>query len=269
MNKRMWGKMKKLLCVMLSVLLFALCMSACSGQGGAMKTIEKTGVLTMMTATGFPPYEYIDENGQPAGVDIDLAQMVADKLGVELEVLDMDFNLLVDSLKGGKGQLIAAAMSSTPERASQIDFSVAYHSDGQCLMIPKGSEIQSADDLAGKIVTVQEATTGHIYAEEELGLEVLSFKNAVECANAIMNGKADAAVLDTITVDTLVAANPDQLDVLPEPLTEEEYVLGIAKGNDDFLEIVNEVLSEALANGTVEELKEKHQEICKNLQNAG
>lgn len=261
--------MKKLGAVLLCAALMALCLTACGGQGESMKTIEETGVLTMMTATGFPPYEYIDENGQPAGVDIDIAQLVADKLGVELQVLDMDFNLLVDSLKGGKGQLIAAAMSSTPDRASQIDFSTQYHSDGQCLMIPKGSDIAGADDLAGKIVTVQEATTGHIYAEEELGLEVLSFKNAVECATAVMGGKADAAVLDKITVDTLVAANPDKLDVLPEMLTDEGYALGIAKGNEDFLKVVNEVLEAALADGTIDELKEKHLEICKNLQNAG
>ena len=181
----------------------------------------------------------------------------------------MDFNLLVDSLKGGKGQMIAAAMSATEERATQIDFSIPYHSDGQCLMIPKGSDIASADDLAGKIVTVQEATTGHIYAEEELGLEVMAFKNAVECANALMNGKADAAVLDTITVNTLVSANPEKLEAVSEPLTEEEYVLGIAKDNESFAAVVNEVLEQALADGTIDQLKEKHLEICKSLQNAG
>ncbi len=259
---------KRVFAVLAALLVLAACMTGCSKQGTAMKQIEQTGVLTMMTATGFPPYEYIDENGNPAGVDIDLAQLVADKLGVELEVLDMDFNLLIDSLKGGKGQLVAAAMSSSPDRASQIDFSVQYHSDGQCLMIPKGSSIAGVDDLTGKVVTVQESTTGHIYAEEELGLEVMSFKNAVECATAIMSGKADAAVLDKITVDTLVAANPNKLDAVPELLTDEGYALGIAKGNEDFLKVVNEVLEQALADGTIDELKEKHKEICKNLQNA-
>lgn len=260
--------MKKVLAAAAALLVLAACMTGCSQQGKAMKDIQETGVLTMMTATGFPPYEYIDENGKPAGVDIDIAQLVADKLGVKLEVLDMDFNLLIDSLKGGKGQLVAAAMSATPDRVSQIDFSTQYHSDGQCLMIPKGSAIAGVDDLEGKIITVQEATTGHIYAEEELGLEVMSFKNAVECATAVMSGKADAAVLDKITVDTLVAANPDKLDAVPELLTDEGYALGIAKGNEDLLEIVNEVLEEALADGTIDELKEKHKELCKNLQNA-
>ncbi len=233
-------------------------------QGPAMKAIADSGVLTMMTATGFPPYEYIGEDGNPAGVDIDLAQLVADKLGVELKVLDMDFNLLIDSLKSGKGQLVAAAMSVTEDRAAQVDFSVPYASDGQCLMIPKGSAIQSVEDLAGKTVTVQEATTGHIYATETLGIaEPLSFKNAVECATAIMGGKADAAILDKITVMTLISANPDDLEMVPDQLTEEQYVLAIAKGNEDFQAIVNEVLQQAIDDGTVDALLEKHLEICK------
>lgn len=266
----MWGMMmmKKMSMVLLSVLILALCLTACGGQGAAMQAITDSGVLTMMTATGFPPYEYIGEDGKPAGIDIDIAQMVADELGVELQVLDMDFNLLVDSLKSGKGQLLAAAMSVTEDRAAQIDFSVPYASDGQCLMVPKGSGIQSVDDLAGKIVTVQEATTGHIYAAEELGLEPMSFKNAVECASALMTGKADAAVLDKITVMTLVSANPDALEMVPGQLTEEEYVLGIAKGNEDFKAIVDKVLQKAIDDGTIDQLLETHLAICKDLQNA-
>ena len=261
--------MKKLSAVFLSVLVLALCLTACGGRpNAAMKEIKDSDVLTMMTATGFPPYEYIGEDGQPAGIDIDIAQMVADKLGVELKVLDMDFNLLVDSLKSGKGQLLAAAMSVTEDRAAQIDFSVPYASDGQCLMVPKGSAITGVDDLAGKVVTVQEATTGHIYAEEELGLEVMSFKNAVECASALMGGKADAAVLDKITVMTLVSANPDALEMVPGQLTEEQYVLGVAKNNEELKAVVDEVLQQAIDDGTIDALLEKHLAICKDLQNA-
>ena len=123
-----------------------------------------------MTASGFPPFEYLGEDGKPAGVDIDLAQLVADELGVELEVLDMDFNLLIESLKSGKGQLIAAGMTATPERAEQIDFSITYTLNGLILLVPKGSDIKTADDLAGKNIAVQESTTAHIYAQEELGI---------------------------------------------------------------------------------------------------
>ena len=108
----------------------------------------------------------------------------------------LDFNLLIESLKSGKGQLIAAGMTATPERAEQIDFSITYTLNGLILLVPKGSDIKTADDLAGKNIAVQESTTAHIYAQEELGIEPLAFKNANECATAVMGGKADAAILD-------------------------------------------------------------------------
>ena len=283
--------MKKIIAVLMAAALLALCMAGCGGSsssapaadsapadqapadagsepaadggeaGPALTAIQNSGTLTMMTATGFPPYEYIGEDGKPAGIDIDLAQLVADRLGVKLEVLDMDFNLLVDSLKGGKGQLVAAGMSVTEERAAQIDFSVPYAQDGQCLMVPVGSTVSTVEDLEGLTVVVQEATTGHIFATQELGLEPLAFKNAVDCAATIMGGRADAAILDRTTILTLVSANEDKLMLAGEPLTEEEYVLGIAKGNEDFQAIVNEVLQAAIDDGTLDELMQKHLEI--------
>lgn len=286
--------MKKILAILMAAALLALCMAGCGGSsssapaapadsapadqapadagsepaaddtaaaGPSLTAIQESGTLTMMTATGFPPYEYIGEDGKPAGIDIDLAQLVADHLGVKLEVLDMDFNLLVDSLKSGKGQMIAAGMSVTEERATQIDFSVPYAQDGQCLMVPVGSTVSTVEDLEGLTVCVQEATTGHIFATQELGLDPLAFKNAVDCAATIMGGRADAAILDRTTILTLVSANSDKLMLAGEPLTEEEYVLGIAKGNEDFQAIVNEVLQAAIDNGTLDDLMQKHLEI--------
>ncbi len=241
--------------------------SGASGQDSAggtsvVEEIQEKGVLTMMTATGFPPFEYLGEDGKPAGVDIDLAQLVADELGVELEVLDMDFNLLIESLKSGKGQLIAAGMTATSERAEQIDFSITYTLNGLILLVPKGSDIKTADDLAGKNIAVQESTTAHIYAQEELGIEPLAFKNANECATAVMGGKADAAILDKVPAQTLAMANPDALETVEQLLTEEEMAMGVAKGNEDLLEVVNSVLQKAMDDGTVESLTDKHLKIC-------
>lgn len=271
--------MKKGFAFLTAAALLALCLAGCGAEaasqpaqsaggsaaggdaasaGEAMTAIQNSGKLTMMTATGFPPYEYIGEDGQPAGIDIDIAQLVADELGVELEVLDMDFNLLVDSLKSGKGQLVAAGMSVTEERAGQIDFSVPYAQDGQCLMVAAGSDIATVDDLADKTVVVQEATTGHILATDTLGLEPLAFKNAVDCASTIIGGRADAAILDRTTIRTLVSAHPDELVLVGEPLTEEQYVLGIAKGNEDFQAVVNKVLQQAIDDGTIEAMMDKH-----------
>ena len=169
---------------------------------------------------------------------------------------------LIESLKSGKGQLIAAGMTATPERAEQIDFSITYTLNGLILLVPKGSDIKTADDLAGKNIAVQESTTAHIYAQEELGIEPLAFKNANECATAVMGGKADAAILDKVPAQTLAMANPDALETVEQLLTEEEMAMGVAKGNEDLLEVVNSVLQKAMDDGTVESLTDKHLKIC-------
>lgn len=252
--------MKKLSALVLSVVLtLGLALSA---SAGIVETIKEKGELTMMTATGFPPFEYLGSNGQPAGVDIDLVQLVADELGVKMKVLDMNFNLLIESLKGGKGEIIAAGITITPERASQIDFTIPYVLNGQALLIPKGSAIKNAEDLKGKIVCVQESTTGHIYVQEKLGMEPMAFLNSIECATALMTGKADACVLDLVPCLTLAAAHPDELEVVKDLLTREELAMGIAKGNEDLLVIVNSVLKKAVEDGTFEKMMEEHIKIC-------
>ena len=164
-------------------------------------------------------------------------------------------------------------MTATPERAEQIDFSITYTLNGLILLVPKGSDIKTADDLAGKNIAVQESTTAHIYAQEELGIEPLAFKNANECATAVMGGKADAAILDKVPAQTLAMANPDALETVEQLLTERfaegegfpDVVttgVGVAKGNEDLLEVVNSVLQKAMDDGTVESLTDKHLKIC-------
>ena len=244
--------------------------SGASGQDSAggtsvVEEIQEKGVLTMMTATGFPPFEYLGEDGKPAGVDIDLAQLVADELGVELEVLDMDFNLLIESLKSGKGQLIAAGMTATSERAEQIDFSITYTLNGLILLVPKGSDIKTADDLAGKNIAVQESTTAHIYAQEELGIEPLAFKDANECATAVdgrKSGRGHPGQGACADAGNGEPGNPGTPETVEQLLTEEEMAMGVAKGNEDLLEVVNSVLQKAMDDGTVESLTDKHLKIC-------
>ena len=116
--------------------------------------------------------------------------------------------------------------------------------------------------LRGKNIAVQESTTAHIYAQEELGIEPLAFKNANECATAVMGGKADAAILDKVPAQTLAMANPDALETVEQLLTEEEMAMGVAKGNEELLEVVNSVLQKAMDDGTVESLTDKHLKIC-------
>lgn len=221
--------------------------ASATGETPTLDAIKEKGVFTLMTATGFPPFEYLGADGQPAGVDIDVGQMIADELGVEYEVLDMDFNLLVEALKSGKGDMIGAAMTVTAERAEQVDFTDTYATAGQVLLLPADSEITDVEQLkSGEYtVTVQATTTGDIYAQEELGLtDLLQFKNAVECASALASGKADAAVLDNVAAASLVKTYDGQLKMLEEMVTQEDYALAVAKGHEDLVELANKVIAE-------------------------
>ena len=149
------------------------------GATPTLDAIKEKGTFTLMTATGFPPFEYLGADGQPAGVDIDVGQLVADELGVEYEVLDMDFGLLIEALKSGKGDMIGAGMTVTDERAQQVDFTVTYATAGQVLLLPADSTITSAEELKSGdcTVTVQANTTGDIYVQDTLGI---SFSPAVQ-----------------------------------------------------------------------------------------
>ena len=237
--------------------------SATSGESATptLDAIKEKGTFTLMTATGFPPFEYLGADGQPAGVDIDVGQLVADELGVEYEVLDMDFGLLIEALKSGKGDMIGAGMTVTDERAQQVDFTVTYATAGQVLLLPADSTITNAEELKNGdcTVTVQANTTGDIYVQDTLGISSpLQFKNAVECAAALAAGKADAAVIDSVAANTIVKNYEGELKVLDEMVTEENYALAIAKGQEDLVEFVNQVIEKNIENGTIDKLLEEH-----------
>lgn len=252
--------MKKVLAAVCTAAL-TLSLVACGSSSdlSVIEQIKEDGELVMMTATGFPPYEYLGENGEPAGIDIDLAALVAEALGVEYKVLDMDFGLLVESLKAGKGHMIAAAMTVTEERQDHIDFTITYAEAGQVILLPVGSDITSVDDILDKTIAVQESTTSHIYVEEELGLSTLPYKNAVLCAEALLTGKADCVVIDDTAAKLLVSSyGADKLKYLDNPITSESYAMALAKGDEEFVELVNSVIEKAMTDGTLDEIIIKH-----------
>ena len=274
--------MKKVIALVCAALL-ALGLVGCGGapseqettaQGEAVKeqsatptldAIKEKGVFTLMTATGFPPFEYLGADGQPAGVDVDVGKMIADELGVEYKVLDMDFGLLIEALKSGKGDIIAAAMTVRGDRAKQVDFTETYAKAGQVLLLPADSPITNVEMLkSGEYtVTVQANTTGDIYTQEELGLtDLLQFKNAVECASALTAGKADAAVLDNVAANSLVKTHDGKLKVLEEMVTQEDYAMAVAPGHEDLVEFANAVIEKN--KDTITKLIEQHEAAAKN-----
>ncbi|MDD2213450.1 MAG: ABC transporter substrate-binding protein [Oscillospiraceae bacterium] len=223
-----------------------------------LDAIKASGKLVMLTNATFPPFEMVDGD-EVVGVDVELAQRVADKIGVELEVQDMNFDLLTSALAAGKGDLIAAGMSITPERQEEVDFSTPYVDTNLLIIIPKDSAIAGPDDLAGKTIAVQETTTSDLYVTDNVdSKEVLRFKSAVEAGNAVITGKADAAVIDEMTGQNVVNANADELAITEESLSHEQYAMAVAKGQEDLLAVINEVLAEAVEKDDVNTLISKY-----------
>ena len=253
--------MKKVFALVLSLMLAVSMMSAALAESETptIDKIKEAGKLVMMTNATFPPFEYLGDDGQPAGVDIDLSNKIAEALGVELEIIDMDFDLLIEALKSGKGDLVAAGMTRTDERAKSIDFSMIYISMGLKVMVPIGTDIETFDDLEGKTIAVQLGTTADIFVEENIPTaEPLAFKSAVEAGNAVANGQADAAIIDLLPAEYMASQNTDKVYLMEGLISEEETAMGVAKGQEDFLAVVNEVLADAVESGYLQEIFDQH-----------
>lgn len=220
--------------------------------------IKANGKLVVLTNASFPPFEYISSTGEIVGVDIDSAQAIADKLGVSLEMVDMDFDLLIDALKNGKGDLVAAGMTARPDRAEIIDFSIIYISMGLKVIVPANSDIKSFDQLDGKKIAVQEATTADIYAQENYkNATILSFKSAIDAGNAVKTGNADAAIIDLLPAEYM-AANSSEIVLMDDLLSAEDTAMGVAKGKEDLLAVVNETLKELMESGKLDQSFDFH-----------
>ena len=235
----------------------------------AVEAIKEKGEIVMLTNAAFPPFEYLADDGSVQGVDADIAQAVADKLGVELKIVDMDFDSIVNSLKAGKGDFAAAGMTITEERLKQVDFSDEYVTSSQMVVVRADSDLEgdkAAIDaaLSGKNIAVQAGTTGDWYAggDETTGStieksNVLQYKSATEAALHLANGKADAIIIDQKPAEAIVAANDGKLKVLDTKLTDEQYAFAVQKNQEDLLAVINEVVAEYKGD-KVDELITKH-----------
>lgn len=251
--------MKKLLALALALTL-TLSLAACSGKKDdtSLADVKAKGKIVMLTNATFPPFEYLGADGKTAGVDADVAAKIAQELGVDLEIVDMNFDLLISSLDAGKGDFVAAGMTINPERAAQVDFSAEYVKSAQYAIVKKDSTL-TTKTLNGLVFAVQESTTGDFYATDELApKEVLRFKNATETGSALTAGKCDAIVIDKLPAEAIVANSGGALMLLPEPLTEESYAFAVKKGSATLLEAINASLKKMMDAGEIDALVSKH-----------
>ena len=227
-----------------------------SAAATELTTVE-AGKLTMATNAAFPPYEMTTDAGEFEGIDIETAQAIADKLGLELQIDDMDFDAALLSVQQGKADIVMAGVTVTDERKAVMDFSDSYATGIQSIIVPEGSDIASPDDLAGKKIGTQRGTTGYIYCSDDFGDEnVVAYDDGLTAVQALNNGQVDAVVIDNAPAKEFVAANPG-LVILDTSYAEEDYAIGMAKGSS-LEDAVNAVLEELKADGTLQSIVDKY-----------
>lgn len=215
------------------------------------------GVLTMGTNATFPPYEYY-EGDKIVGIDAEISQAIAEKLGLTLEIVDMDFNSLVSAVQSGKIDISAAGMTVTEDRLQNVDFTDSYSTGVQVVIVPEDSDIASVDDLAGKLIGVQDATTGHIYCSDDFGEEnVIAYNNGAMAVQALKDGKVDCVVIDQEPAKNFVAVN-EGLKILDTEYVTEDYAIAIAKDNTALKDAINAAMAELKEDGTIQGILDKY-----------
>ncbi len=252
--------MKKIMAMMLTaaltVSMAAVAVSA--GEDADITTVEK-GELHMATNAAFPPYEMTDDAGGFEGIDVEIATAIAEKLGLELVVDDMDFASVIAAVQSGKADIAMAGLTVNEERKKNIDFTDSYATGVQVIIVPEGSEITSVDDLSSDIlIGCQEATTGYIYCSDDYGEDaVVAYTNGATAIQALLAGKVDCIVIDSEPAKQFVEAN-EGLSILDTEYVTEDYAIGISKENTALLDAVNGALNELIEDGTVKGIIDKY-----------
>ncbi|MBR5542810.1 MAG: basic amino acid ABC transporter substrate-binding protein [Oscillospiraceae bacterium] len=241
---------KKILAFALAALMaFALvgCDNAAEGE-----------VLTMGTNAAFPPYEFVGENNEVAGIDAEIAAAVAEKMGMKLEIKDMAFDSLITAVSTGAVDVVLAGMTVTEERKESVNFSDSYATGIQVVIVTEDSAIASLDDLAGKKIGVQTGTTGDIYCSGDYGEDAVArYDNGALAVAALQNGQVDCVVIDNEPAKAFVEAN-EGLKLLDTEYAVEDYAAAIAKENTDLLDKFNAALAELKEEGKIDEIIAKY-----------
>jgi len=229
---------------------------AASASAAGLTTVE-AGKLTMATNATFPPYEMTTDAGTIEGIDVDTAKAIAEKLGLELQVDDMEFDAALLSVQQGKADIVMAGVTVTDERKAVMDFSDSYATGIQSIIVPNDSDIASPDDLSGKKIGTQRGTTGYIYCSDDFGEDsVVAYDSGLTAVQALNNGQVDAVVIDNAPAKEYVAANPG-LKVLDTSYAEEDYAIGMAKGSP-LEDAINNALKELKEDGTLQSIVDKY-----------
>lgn len=221
-----------------------------------MTAMADGDTLVMATNAEFPPYEY-HEGDEIVGIDAEVAALIAEELGMTLEIEDMAFDSVLAAVQSGKADIAMAGITVTDERKMVVNFSDTYTKATQLVIVAEDSEIASPDDLTGKTIGVQLGTTGDIYAGDVEDATVERYSKGFEAVQALMQGKVDAVVIDGEPAKVFVEEN-EGIKLLDEAFTEEEYAIAVSKDNEELLEQINAALATLEENGKFDEVLAKY-----------
>ena len=222
---------------------------------GGLTIVE--GKLTMSTNAQFPPYEMTTDDGGFEGIDVEIATAIAEKLGLELDILDMDFDSALLAVQQGKSDIVMAGVTVNDDRLLVMDFSTSYANGVQVVIVKEGSDI-TIDNMGEGLIGTQRGTTGNIYCTDDYGEEhVVAYDDGFTAVQALVNGQVDCVVIDNAPAQEFVKNNAG-LAILDTEYANEDYAIGVNKGNSALLDAINGALEELIADGTVQSIIDKY-----------
>lgn len=257
--------MKKVISLVMVLVMATAVFSACGSKSSDSKSGgDGKQVLSMATNAEFPPYEYV-EGEDVVGIDVDIAQAIADKLGMELKVDNMNFDSIIPAITSGKDAIGAAGMTVTDERKKNVDFTDSYATGVQVVIVREDSKITDVKDLTTKgadnTIGVQLGTTGDIYCTSDIqdkGFgKVQQFNKGADAVQALVSGKIDCVVIDNQPAKEFVKANKG-LKILDTEYVTEDYAIAVAKDNTELKDKINGALNELKADGTIQKILDKY-----------
>ena len=230
--------------------------TAAETAAAELKTIE-SGKLIMSTNAAFPPYEMVADDGSFEGIDVEVAGAIAEKLGLELVVDDMDFDAALLAVQQNKSDIVMAGVTVTEDRQLVMNFSDSYATGVQVVIVKEGSDV-TLDNLGEKMIGTQRGTTGYIYTSDDYGDDhVTAYDNGASAVQALLNGQVDCVVIDSAPAEAFVASNAG-LTILDTEYVTESYAIGVNKDNTALLDAINQALAELTADGTIQSIVDKY-----------
>ena len=236
---------------------------AAEEKDAAAFTTITSGKLTMATNAQFPPYELVSDGAGAGntgfeGIDVEIALALAEKLGLELVIDDMDFDGALIAVQQGKCDMVLAGLTYTEERDAVMDFTDTYANGVQVVIVKDGGPVSSLDDLANVKIGTQRGTTGYIYCTGDYGEDaVTAYDDGATAVQALMNGQVDCVVIDNMPAREYVAANTG-LSILDTEYANEDYVIAVNEGNTALQTALNDALNELMDDGTVAAILDKY-----------